>query len=255
MRYYGVWTTKGFTPLRRFHVRLSLGSKKVLAALQQGDPGPLLAFHRSIFGDARMADDTDADGDGGDDGDDDKGDDADAKGDDGKGEKGKAGSPELAELKNENARRRQEAKAMKKTNDELAAKLKAIEDKDKSELDKATGGLTEAQAKAEKLAAQNQELVIQNAFLMDNKHTWANPKAALKLADLSDVEIDEDGNVTGLAEALAALAKSDPYLLKAEKDDDDEDDEKGPTGQPVGKKPRGNPSRDKLLDKYPALRR
>lgn len=236
-------------------MRPSLGSKKVLAALHQGDPGPLIALHRATFGDLRMEGEDDAKGD------DDKGDDGKGdEGDDAKGDdvnKDKKGDNETAELKRENAQRRTNEKLLKKQNDELAAKLKAIEDKDKSDLEKATGGLTEAQAKAEKLEADNKDLLIQNAFLMDNKHTWANPKAALRLADLTDVEIDDDGVVTGLAEALDKLAKSDPYLLKSKKDDDEEDDDDkgGPTGQPVGRKTKGNPGRDKLLAKYPALRR
>lgn len=238
-------------------MRHGLGSKKVLKALQEGDPGPLLALHQMIFGDARMeGEDDDASGDGDDEDDAEDEDDDSQGGDDTKGKsKTKGANAEVIALKDENARRRMEAKALKKTNDELAARLKAIEDKDKSDLDKATGGLTEAQAKADKLAADNHKLVIENAFLTDNKHAWANPKTALKLADLSKVEIDEDGTVTGLAEALDKLAKDEPYLLKkaSDKDDDEDDEPKGPTGQPVGKKPKGNPSRDKLIAKYPAL--
>lgn len=236
-------------------MRPSLAGKKVLAALAQGDPEPLLAFHRAVFGDARMADDDGTDGEG-DDGDDDPDDSDD--GDD-QDDAPKGGNAETAALKRENAERRKANAALKKQNEELNQRLKAIEDKDKGELEKATGSLTEAQTKLQELQEQNMQLLINNAFLSDNTHNWANPKAALRLADLSDVEIDDEGNVTGLKEALDALAKSDPYLLaKAKSDDDDDDDDKGKnsaTGQPVGKKSKGNPNRDKLLEKYPALRR
>jgi hypothetical protein len=234
-------------------MRRSLAPKKILAALNRGDATPLIQFHQQLFGTATMmADDDDKGGDDADDaGDDD--DDADAgSADDADGKKDDKQDPRVKQLSDENAKRRNEAKALKKQNDELAAKLKAIEDKDKSELDKATGTAAELQAKAEKQEKELHDLRIQNAFLSDNKHTWQNPKAALRLADLSKVEIDDEGEVTGLREALDALAKSDPYLLAK---DDDDDDDQPPTGQPVGKKPKGNPSRDKLLDKYPALRR
>lgn len=230
-------------------LRRSLAPENILMALQSGDVDPLLKFHRDTFGDLRMEDDPAEDAKKDDETEDDA-EDAGGAADDAKKDDEKL-DPRVKQLSDENAKRRNEAKALKKQNDELAAKLKAIEDKDKSELDKATGGLTEAQAKAEQLAAKNQELLIQNAFLMDNKHSWANPKAALKLADLSEVEIDDEGTVSGLREALDKLAKSDPYLLARAKDDEDD----GPTGQPMGSRPRGNPSRDKLLEKYPALRR
>lgn len=242
-------------------MRQSLGSKAVLAALQKGDPGPLISFHKQTFGNLLMEGDADADGD--DDGDDGEGeedsddDDADG-GDDNDGDKGKKQTDrEKQVLKDENARRRKEAAALKKQNDELAAKLKKFEDADKGDLEKAQGALKEVTEERDTLSKQVQDLLIQNAFLKDNKFTWANPTTALRLADLSEVEIDEEGNVTGLAEALQKLAKEEPYLLKSKKDDDgdDNDDSGRPTGQPVGKKSKGNANRDNLVKKYPALRR
>lgn len=233
-------------------MRQRLAPRKILAALQRGDAGPLIQFHRETFGDAVMmaddGDDTggDDDGDDGDDGDDSSG------GDDPKDDEK---DPRVKKLSDENAKHRTANVELKKANADLAARLKAIEDKDKSELDKTTGDLTDAQAKVKTLEARNQELAIQNAFLSDNKHSWANPKTALKLADLSEVEIDEDGTVTGLDKALDKLAKSDPYLLKGKDDDDEGDGPQPPTGQPVTKKAKGNPDREKLLKKYPALNR
>lgn len=237
-------------------MRHSLGSKKVLAALRQGNPQPLIDFHRATFGNLLM-EDVDDDKGGDDDSDEDDPDEKDADADKGEKDK-KTATDEVAALNRENAQRRKEASALKKKNDELAAKLKEFEDKDKSDLDKASGEAAKAKAESEKLASDYQKLLIENAFLKDNKFTWVNPKAALKLADLSDVEIDDEGNVTGVEEALKALAKSDPYLLKVKKDEDEDDDDdkgNGATGQPVGGKKSKNTNRDKLLDKYPALRR
>lgn len=112
------------------------------------------------------------------------------------------------------ARERHAKKAAEATAAEALAKLKAIEDKDKSELELAKSNLEELKAKTEKYEAAIQELRIQNAFLGSNKHQWQNGTSALKLADLSDVKIDEDGKVTGLEKALERLAKDHSYLLK-----------------------------------------
>jgi hypothetical protein len=63
------------------------------------------------------------------------------------------------------------------------------------------------------------EARIKAAFLSDNTHEWENPVAALKLTDLTDVEIDDDGTVDGMVEALAKTAEDHPYLLKKKKAD------------------------------------
>lgn len=158
-------------------------------------------------------------------------------------------------LTEENARRRTENKSLRTTVAELTTKLKEFTDKDKGDLEKASESVQELTTRTEKAEQKAAELALQNAFLADNSFKWRNPKAALRLVDLSKVEIDDDGEVTGLNDALKALAKSDPYLLNAG-DEDDEDEPKGPAGQaPKTKKPKGTPERDKLLSKYPALRR
>jgi len=242
-------------------MRRRLAPKRILDELQRGNVQPLLDFHRTTFGDLRMEADGDggdgADGNGSDDDDDDGDSSGGADGDNDDGEK----DPRIKTLSDENAKHRNAAKALKQQNEELQAKLKKFEDADKGELEKLQGDHATVTAERDKLAEENQQLLIQNAFLMDNKHKWENPKAALRLADLSEVEIDDEGNVTGLREALDKLAKSDAYLLKKSSDDDDDDDDDkgkgGPVGQPVGgrQKQKGNPDREKLLSKYPALRR
>lgn len=159
-----------------------------------------------------------------------------------------------AQLKRENAERRVENKALKASLDKALADLKAFTDKDKSEIEKATSTAKELEEKVKTYEQKIHDLALQNAFLADKSFKWRNPKAALKLADLSKVEIDEDGTVTGLSDALKALAKSDPYLLEAV--DEDNDPGAPPAGQPPkNKPPKGTPEREKLLAKYPALRR
>jgi len=237
-------------------VKRSFSVQKVLAALEAGDAMPLIDLHRAMFGDARMEGEDDGGGedDENDEGSEEEDDDADDGGTGGDGKKKSA--TEVAALKRENAERRKAAAALKKQNEELAAKLKQHEDAGKGELEKVSDELKSVAAERDDLKTKNENLLIQNAFLIDNKYSWNNPRAALRLADLSEVEIDEDGNVTGLAEALDALAKSDAYLLKGKGDKDDDDEGKpGATGQPPGKKAKGNVDREKLLNKYPALRR
>jgi hypothetical protein len=225
----------------------------------RGESGP-----QPVWRIAGAADDDsgDGDGDGGNDGDGDGSGDGGADDDDNAGGAGDTedgnnskGDKRVKELSDEAARRRNEAKQFKKERDEALAKLKEKEDADLGELDKAKKTAEEATATVEKLKADNQRLLIDNAFLTSNKHSWKNPRAALRLVDLSEVEIDDEGEVTGLDKALDALAKSDPYLL-ADSGDDNDDGDSTPTGQPPARqRSKGNPNREKLLEKYPALRR
>ena len=160
-----------------------------------------------------------------------------------------------AQLKRENAERRVENKALKASLDKALADLKAFTDKDKSEIEKATSTAKELEDKVKTYEQKIHDLALQNAFLADKSFKWRNPKAALKLADLSKVEIDDDGEVTGLSDALKALAKSDPYLLEASGDEENEPGAPPVGGAPKTRAPKGTPEREKLLAKYPALRR
>jgi hypothetical protein len=89
-----------------------------------------------------------------------------------------------------------------------------LKDAQLSEGERQTKELNETKATNQQLQAQIKDLQIQNAFVTDNTHDWHDARAALKLADLSGVTIDETGAVKGLKEALEAVAKSSPYLLK-----------------------------------------
>lgn len=96
----------------------------------------------------------------------------------------------------------------------LDAELKQLRDKDLPEQDKLRRDFEESQQTVQKLQTVNNELALKVAFLSDNSFSWHNPERALKLVDLSQVEIRDDGTVTGLKEALKALATSDAYLVK-----------------------------------------
>lgn len=117
----------------------------------------------------------------------------------------------------------------------------------------------------EKLAATNREQALKIAFLTDNTYKWKSGKAALKLADLSEVEVDDDGTVHGMASALEKLAKEESYLLaEAEDADAEKDKDKKAPPRKTGdntKPPAPNSEAAKqaaalkLKRKYPALRR
>ena len=133
------------------------------------------------------------------------------------------------------------------------AELKKITDKDKSELEKATRDLGEVTKERDSLKDQTRNLALQLAFVSDNRYEWKNPKAALKLADLSEVEIDDDGTVKGLDKALKALAASDGYLLKEKEDGGEGDGDKDapPSGAGGSKKPPNEKyNREQLAKKY-----
>lgn len=147
--------------------------------------------------------------------------------------------------------------------------LQQIRDKDLPAVEKAERDRAEAVTKAEKLESKYAKLARQHAFLLETqqqKVTWKNPKSALKLAELDELEINEDGSVEGISDAVAALLKDHDYLVDKPKKDDDEDEEdtttarKPKSGSPVGGKqkktvPPGHMSDEELRNTFPALRK
>jgi len=137
--------------------------------------------------------------------------------------------------------------------------LKQIRDKDLPAIEKLTRDVTEATQRAEKAEADLMKARLENAFFTDNSYKWKNPKTALKLADLSKVEIDDDGTVHNLKGALDALAKAEPYLIDSDEGSGDDDKDKGGKGSTgaLGTGGAGNmkPDAKKVLGaRIPALR-
>lgn len=60
------------------------------------------------------------------------------------------------------------------------------------------------------------DLRIENAVLKTSGYDWQNPAAAIRLLDLSSIDVDKGGKVvqTSLKTALDALVKENPFLLK-----------------------------------------
>lgn len=159
----------------------------------------------------------------------------------------------LEEEKNRQYKRRQEAE---KRAEEAEARLKELEGKDKSETEKLQTRVTDLESENKQLAESLKNTRLENAFLTDNTYEWHNPRRALSLADLSEVEIDDDGTVHGLKKALDSLAKSDAYLLKKKEEGEEEPPSTaGTTGSSKRSKDKTNAEADTLRQKYPALYR
>lgn len=190
-------------------------------------------------------------------------DDEDDKDDDDKSDLSKIADPKdrrIAELSDESAKRRLRNKQLKADFEKTQAELKALKDKDKSESEKIKEELEELKKEREKLATANERGAIERAFLKNNKIKWHNPDAALKLVDLSEVEYDpENGDVSGMADAVKKLAKEHPYLVDTGKDSEDDEGGKGGTptgGTPGTGKPKGrNAERARLVKRFPVLDR
>ena len=116
----------------------------------------------------------------------------------------------LAEL--ENQRRR--TAAADQTSSRTAAELKKLQDAQLSEQDRIKKENEELKAQNAKAAEELKNSRIRQAFLEDSTYKWKNPSTALRVVDLANVKVNDDGKVEGLKAALDALAKSDPYLVE-----------------------------------------
>lgn len=166
-------------------------------------------------------------------------------------------------------RYRRELREEQAKNRDMAARLKALENKDKPADEVAAAELTEAREKAERLEAQTRNMTLELAFFKANTIDWVDAADALRLVDLDDVEIDESGTVDAkaLRAALRELAKRKPHLVKPTKaepddDEDDEDEDEEPRSRRSAPRMNGRrkgkdqkPSRAELAKKFPVVGR
>jgi hypothetical protein len=248
-----------------------------LIAIGMGKRGPIWPVAGGAKDDAGEDTNSDSDDDSeSDDSDDDSGDDSSSKStarDSGKSKKGTSKESDDDDERVYTAAEYNRVKARMQAADRRATetekRLKALEDKDKPEDVKTKAELATALKELEDIRKVRQKDLIQLAFLRANEVEWHDPEDALTMADLSDVEIDDDGNVDrkALKAALRDLAKRKPHLVKQSKKDDEQDeeeeDESKDDQRSSGSKMAGNrkgskgkgPSRDDLAKKFPALRR
>lgn len=214
----------------------------------QIEPIAVLEDGTKIFPIMGSEDDPEEQGDGDDDGDDSDGDDD----DDSEEEKAKSKPKRQPKETPQQMKRRlnAEAKAQRERAEAAEAKIREAEDKDKSELEIVKRDFEEYKAKHEGSNERIQELLIENAFLkLDrDKYNWHDPDDVIDKIR-KDVTISDDGEVDGLEDAVKALAKSKPYLLKKKSEDGEEEDDKskrrpprGPSGATLGgpKSPKGD---------------
>ena len=240
-------------------------SAAALAALEAGNVEDLMAINRAEFGGFRMMADSDDDEDEDDDDTGDSGaDDDDDDADKDKSGKDKDESDSTDDDESEVEKMRKRMKAADKARSKAEAELRALQDKDKPELDKVRSDLEEITAERDTLRTENRDLRLQNAFLTANDHEWHDPDVALSLADskkyLEDV-VDEDGEVDkkALKKALERLAKEHTYLVKSKSDDKGDSPDAGPSGEPAGgRSDNGKDEKAKqaqLRRRFPSLNR
>lgn len=174
----------------------------------------LLAFHRSTFGDARMEatddDKSDDDADTGDDTADEPSDDDASAAD--KAAEEKAAADALGD-KGKQALDRMKAK-WQKERDRAAAAEKALADSKKPEGDDKPD-LDKIRADADAAAsAKVNERIIRSEIRAAAAGKMQDPKDALAHLDLSQFEVDADGNVdeNEIADAISELLEKKPYL-------------------------------------------
>lgn len=123
---------------------------------------------------------------------------------------------EAETLKSQLEQQRQRTLASDQRAAKIEAELKQLRDKDLPEIEKLKRDFEDTVKQRDSLKDSVNQLALDNAFLKENSVTWHSPETALKLVDRSQVTIDDDGTVHGMKEALTALAKSNPYLVKTE---------------------------------------
>jgi len=118
-------------------------------------------------------------------------------------------------------------KALAKANQEAAERRLKLQEYEASEQKRKEAEMTElekARAAAEKAEAERQA-ALQQASDMVLRSTiyakaaalgFADPEDAYKMLDTSDLSV-EDGEASGVEDALSGLAETKPYLLRAEK--------------------------------------
>jgi hypothetical protein len=152
---------------------------------------------------------------------------------------------------------RDEIKALKGTSKEaetLRARLKEIEDKDKSEVERLAGTARETSEKLTAAEAKAQDLAIRlSVERAARKLNFIDEDDAYRLIDRRAVEMDDDGEPQNVEKLLTDLAKAKPHLVKAEGDGQKPGTNGAATrGVPPTPKPAGRqapPSVDDLIAK------
>jgi hypothetical protein len=194
-------------------------AKKTLHGIDMSAPGAvgqLLAFHYATFGDAVMKDDSEDDGED-EDAEDQADENADGQDEDDDSEESEEDTKDLGD-KGKRAidamkAKLKAAKAGERTAKQEAALLKAAQAN-------AGKSASEQAIEAAKLEATEAATAAGNKRILRSEVKAAaatrlkSPALAVKLLDLDELEVDEDGNVDedAIAEAITKLLEDHPYL-------------------------------------------
>lgn len=176
------------------------------------------------------------------------------KGSEGKGTEG---------LKSALNKERKERRRLDKENRRLSAAAKLREDAEKDDTTKAKDAATAEKEKSGKLAIKLKDTALDNSIIkLANGMNFEDIDDALKLIDREAIEVDQDEDdpsdididLKSVKEALDALAKAKPHLLKVEGTGKAPPPKSGSkTG--AGTKTKDELDEDELVSKYAALRR
>lgn len=112
-------------------------------------------------------------------------------------------------------------KALSKQLEDAQARLQEIEDRDKTEVEKAAGRATTAEQKLSETEARLRAMTIRVAVAETASAAGIGPenvKAAIRLLDTDSLELDDDGQPKGMEAALKALVKEFPMLASESPD-------------------------------------
>jgi len=120
----------------------------------------------------------------------------------------------LKEANKEDAARRKKLSDFEKAEQERQQAAMSEMDKLKAQLAERDKAVSEAQAAHERAMAETAQMRVRSAIVAQAAMLgFQNPDDAYSLVDLATVTV-ADGDVKGITESLAALAKAKPYLLK-----------------------------------------
>lgn len=172
-------------------------------------------------------------------------------------------SKTIRKLKDEQAQRRIANKKLQQDLEAATEELRKLKLKDASEVEQLKSELEVATKKLAALDSKHKDALIEREALRVSpklKLAWRDNDDVLGwLARAEGVSVTDDGEITGVEDALKELAKKKPHWLSESEKDGKKQDRK-PTG-PTGASFNGNgndrskdTSRQALEKKYPALR-
>ena len=149
----------------------------------------------------------------------------------------KLGEPGLAALNRE----REQREAAEKREKKLILELKAFQDADKTEAQKATERIAELEREKADLIARSQESTVRMVVLdAAARLGFRSPELAFRALDRSALEFKDDGTPRNVEKLLNELLEREPYLGKPAGAPDF-------GGGPRGRTPSNTPSMNDLL--------